>query len=155
MKTKRTLTYLAAGVVVLAIMASAFSYLFSSSPLGKGRNSNAHLPNIYNADNEIKEAKANLRAKPEKAQIITGTNSAADGIVLTFDGLADVSTTRQILDLLQKYDTKATFFVEGMRAAEETELVGEIVKAGHKVENYSLTARTALEKISQEELLQD
>ena len=155
MKTKRTLTYLAAGVVVLAIMASAFSYLFSSSPLGKGRNSNAHLPNIYNADNEIKEAKANLRAKPEKAQIITGTNSAADGIVLTFDGLADVSTTRQILDLLQKYDTKATFFVEGMRAAEETELVGEIVKAGHKVENYSLTARTALEKIPQEELLQD
>ncbi len=155
MKTKRTFIYLAAGVVVLAIMAAAFSYLFSSSPLGKGRNSTAHLPNIYNADNEIKEAKANLRAKPEKAQIITGTNSAADGIALTFDGLADVSTTRQILDLLQKYDTKATFFVEGLRAAEETELVGEIVKAGHKVENYSLSARTSLEKIPQDELVQD
>ena len=155
MKTKRTFIYLAAGVVVLAIMAAAFSYLFSSSPLGKGRNSTAHLPNIYNADNEIKEAKANLRAKPEKAQIVTGTNSAADGIALTFDGLADVSTTRQILDLLQKYDTKATFFVEGLRAAEETELVGEIVKAGHKVENYSLSARTSLEKIPQDELVKD
>ncbi len=155
MRSKRTLIYLAAGVAALAIVAAVFSYLFSSSPLGKGRNSSAHLPSLYNADAEIKEAKANLRDKPEKAQVISGMNSAADGIVLTFDGLADAATTRQLLDLLQKYDTKATFFVEGMRAAEETELVSEIVKAGHRVENYSLSGRTALEKLPQEELVQD
>lgn len=155
MRSKRTWFYLVAGVAALAIIAAVFSYLFSSSPLGKGRNSNVHLPNIYNAEAEIKEAKANLRAKQEKAQVITGMNSAADGIVLTFDGLADNNTTRQLLDLLRRYDAKAIFFVEGMRAAEETELVGEIVKAGHRVENYSLSARTSLEKMPQDELLQD
>lgn len=155
MRSKRTLIYLAAGVAALAMAAAVFSYLFSSSPLGKGRNSSAHLPSLYNADAEIKEAKANLRDKPEKAQIITGMNSAADGIVLTFDGLTDATTSRQLLALLQKYDTKATFFVEGMRAAEETELVSEIVKAGHRVENYSLSGRTALEKLPKDELVQE
>lgn len=155
MRSKRTLIYLAAGVAALAIMAAVFSYLFSSSPLGKGRTGSAHLPSLYNADAEIKEATANLRAKPEKAQIITGMNSAANGIVLTFDGLADAATTRQLLALLGRYDTKATFFVAGMRAAEETELVSEIVKAGHRVENYSLSGRTALEKMPQAELVQD
>ncbi|NCD08739.1 MAG: polysaccharide deacetylase family protein [Negativicutes bacterium] len=155
MRSKRTLIYLAAGVAALAIMAAVFSYLFSSSPLGKGRTGSAHLPSLYNADAEIKEATANLRAKPEKAQIISGMNSAANGIVLTFDGLADAATTRQLLDLLQRYDAKATFFVAGMRAAEETELVSEIVKAGHRVENYSLSGRIALEKLPQEELVQE
>ena len=155
MKSKRTWLYLAAGIAALAIMAAVFSYLFSSSPLGKGRNSNAHLPNIYNAEAEIKEAKANLSANPEKAQVITVMNSGADGIILTFDGLADSNTTRQLLDLLRRYDAKAIFFVEGMKAAEEAELVSEIVKAGHRVENYSLSARTSLEKMPPEELVQD
>ncbi|MHC1714532.1 MAG: polysaccharide deacetylase family protein [Acidaminococcaceae bacterium] len=155
MKSKRTLMYLAAGVAALAMIMAAFSYLFSSSPLGKGRDSKANLPSIYNADTEIKEAKANLRTKPEKAQLITSMNPATNGIAITFDGLADAATTRQILDLLQRYDAKAAFFVEGMRASEEPALVAEIMKAGHKVENYSLSGRKALEKIPQDELVQD
>ena len=155
MKSKRTLMYLAAGVAALVMIVAVFGYLFSSSPLGKGRDSKANLPSIYNAEAEIKEAKANLRNKPEKAQLITAMNSASAGIAITFDGLADVATTRQILDLLQRYDVKAAFFVEGMRAAEEPALVAEIIKAGHKVENYSLSGRKSLEKIPQDELVQD
>ena len=60
MKSKRTLMYLAAGVAALAMIMAAFSYLFSSSPLGKGRDSKANLPSIYKADTEIKEAKAKV-----------------------------------------------------------------------------------------------
>ena len=155
MRSKRTLMYLAAGIAALAMIAAVFGYFFSSSPLGKGRNSKTNLPSLYNADAEIKEAKANLRSKPEKAQLITGTNTAATGIAITFDGLADASTTRQILDLLKKYDVKAAFFVEGMRAADEPDLVAEITKAGHKVENYSLSGRKSLEKLPEDELVQD
>ena len=81
MKSKRTLMYLAAGVAALAMIMAAFSYLFSSSPLGKGRDSKANLPSIYNADTEIKEAKANLRTKPEKAQLITSMNPGTNGFV--------------------------------------------------------------------------
>ena len=144
MKSKRTLMYLVAGVIALLMIVGAFGYLFSSSPLGKGRDSKANLPSLYNAETEIKEAKANLRNKPEKAQLITAMNSASAGIAITFDGLADAATTRQILDLLQRYDVKAAFFVEGMRASEEPGLVAEIIKAGHKVENYSLSGRKSL-----------
>ena len=155
MRSKRTLMYLAVGIAALAMIAAVFGYLFSSSPLGKGKNSKNNLPSLYNADAEIKEAKANLRSKPEKAQLITGTNASSAGIAITFDGLADAATTRQILDLLQKYDAKAAFFVEGMRAVEEPALVAEITKAGHKVENYSLSGRKSLEKLPQDELVQD
>ena len=62
MRSKRTLMYLAAGIAALAMIAAVFDYFFSSSPLGKGRNSKTNLPSLYNADAEIKEAKANLRS---------------------------------------------------------------------------------------------
>ena len=65
MKSKRTLMYLVAGVIALLMIVGAFGYLFSSSPLGKGRDSKANLPSLYNAEAEVKEAKANLRSKPE------------------------------------------------------------------------------------------
>ena len=155
MTSKRTLIYLAVGIAVLAILAAVFSYLFSTSPLGTGRDSKINLPSIYNAEAEIKEAKANLRSKQGKAELITSMNPATGGIAITFDGLADTATSRQILDLLQKYDVKAVFFVEGMRAADEPALIGEIVKAGHRVESYSLSGRQALDKVPQEELIQD
>lgn len=155
MKSKRTLIYLAVGAAALVMIMYIFVSLFSSSPLGQGRNINANLSSLYNAEAEIKAAKANLRNKPAKAQLMTSMNLASNGIAITFDGLADIATTRQILDLLQRYDIKAAFFVEGMRAAEEPELIAEIIKAGHKVENYSLSGRRFLEKMPQDELIKD
>jgi len=44
-----------------------------------------------------------------------------------------VANTRHCLDLLAKYDVRATFFVLGWVAARQPDLVGRILAAGHEV----------------------
>ena len=47
--------------------------------------------------------------------------------------------TLAMLDLLDRHDAKATFFVVGERAAAQPELVREIVRRGHGLGNHSAT----------------
>jgi peptidoglycan-N-acetylglucosamine deacetylase len=57
----------------------------------------------------------------------------AKGIVLTFDDGPDPVNTRKVLDILDKSDAKATFFVIGHKAEKHPDVVKEIVKRGHEV----------------------
>lgn len=66
--------------------------------------------------------------------------AAARGAVsLTFDDGPDPAVTPQVLDLLDRYDAKASFFCIGARAAAHPALVAEIVRRGHSVENHSFS----------------
>jgi peptidoglycan/xylan/chitin deacetylase (PgdA/CDA1 family) len=58
-------------------------------------------------------------------------------IALTFDDGPDPELTPQVLDLLDRHGARATFFCIGERAAEHPEVVREIVRRGHAVENHS------------------
>lgn len=51
------------------------------------------------------------------------------------DGPSD--DTRNLLDLLDAYDAKATFFLVAQRAAKRPELVREIIRRGHDIGNHS------------------
>lgn len=53
-------------------------------------------------------------------------------IYLSFDD-GPSSNTRQILDILDKYNIKATFFVVGNESEQGKELLREIVKRGHTI----------------------
>lgn len=58
-------------------------------------------------------------------------------ICLTFDDGPDPVLTPQVLDLLDRYRAKASFFCVGEKAAAFPELVKEIARRGHSVENHS------------------
>ena len=58
-------------------------------------------------------------------------------ISLTFDDGPDPEVTPRVLDLLDRYQAKASFFCIGENAAAQPELVKEIVRRGHSVENHS------------------
>jgi peptidoglycan/xylan/chitin deacetylase (PgdA/CDA1 family) len=58
-------------------------------------------------------------------------------VVLTFDDGPDVVYTPQILDILKKYDAKATFFEVGKNVTKHQELSKRIHDAGHSVENHT------------------
>ncbi len=58
-------------------------------------------------------------------------------IALTFDDGPDPEVTPKVLDILDSYHAKASFFVIGDKAAAHPGLVREIVKRGHSVENHS------------------
>lgn len=59
------------------------------------------------------------------------------GIALTFDDGPDPEVTPRVLDLLDAYAAKASFFVIGQRAAAHPALVREILRRGHAVENHT------------------
>ena len=61
---------------------------------------------------------------------------------LTFDDGPDPIYTPQVLDLLQRYNAKATFFLVGEHARQHPELVARIRAAGHEVGNHTDTKAT-------------
>jgi peptidoglycan/xylan/chitin deacetylase (PgdA/CDA1 family) len=58
-------------------------------------------------------------------------------IALTIDDGPDPDVTPQVLDLLDRYEVKATFFCVGEKAARHPALCKNIVARGHAVENHS------------------
>ena len=113
------------------------------------------LENTYNADAEIAQALEKMKTSQEKAAIITHSNSGQRHIALTFDGLTDRMIVQQILDLLKKYNVKATFFVDGLQAAEDPQTVLNIKKAGYRIESYTYSGITKMENLPTERLVKD
>ncbi len=58
---------------------------------------------------------------------------------LTIDDGPDVEDTPQLLNLLDQYQAKATFFFIGAKAQQHPELVTEALKRGHGVGNHTMT----------------
>lgn len=75
-------------------------------------------------------------------------------IALTFDDGPNATTTPQVLDLLKKYNVKATFFVLGKNVAGNEAILQRMHAEGHEIANHSwshpqLTALSA-DQIKQE-----
>lgn len=119
----------------------------SSSPISEATDLGASC----NADKEIAEALAKLK-NPELKPVPYYTQ-AKDGqkqIALTFDGLPRKSTADRLLDLLEKEQVKAMFFVEGANALRSKETIAAIEKKGQRVGNYTFIGLAALENAPQE-----
>jgi peptidoglycan/xylan/chitin deacetylase (PgdA/CDA1 family) len=58
-------------------------------------------------------------------------------ITLTFDDGPEPAVTPQVLDLLDQFGAKATFFCIGERVLAHRELAQEIVRRGHRIDNHS------------------
>lgn len=58
-------------------------------------------------------------------------------VALTFDDGPSATFTPQVLDVLRRYDVKATFFVVGSQAAAHPGLVRRIVREGHHIGNHT------------------
>lgn len=73
---------------------------------------------------------ANVRRLPEAAV-------ARREVALTLDDGPDPQVTPRVLDLLDAYGAKATFFCIAEQAARHPQLVREIIARGHSVQNHS------------------
>jgi peptidoglycan/xylan/chitin deacetylase (PgdA/CDA1 family) len=63
--------------------------------------------------------------------------AARNEVCLCFDDGPDPAVTLRVLDLLDQYQARASFFCIGSKAAAHPELVHEIARRGHSVENHS------------------
>lgn len=67
--------------------------------------------------------------------------TAQGAVALTFDDGPDPEVTPLVLDMLDKYGVKASFFCIGERALRYPELCRDIVRRGHALENHSFHHR--------------
>lgn len=58
-------------------------------------------------------------------------------VALTFDDGPNPTWTPVVLDVLDEYDVKATFFVNGFRVKAYPEIAVEIVRRGHSLQNHT------------------
>ena len=65
----------------------------------------------------------------------------AGQVVISIDDGPDPEVTPQVLALLDRHGVKASFFLIGTRADQHPELVADIVRRGHSVENHSNSHR--------------
>jgi poly-beta-1,6 N-acetyl-D-glucosamine synthase len=60
-------------------------------------------------------------------------------VSITFDDGPDPSYTPKILDILKKYNIKATFFIVGQNAQENPDIIQRMYNEGHEIGNHSYT----------------
>ena len=65
------------------------------------------------------------------------TTGADPSVAVSIDDGPDPAVTPRVLDILDRYDAKATFFCIGTRILNQRELAREIVARGHTIENHS------------------
>src|SRR5262249_21758744 len=65
------------------------------------------------------------------------TAAAAGAVAITIDDGPDPAVTPQVLDMLDQYRARATFFCIGERVQQHAQLAREIVSRGHPIENHS------------------
>ncbi|WP_027623997.1 polysaccharide deacetylase family protein [Clostridium lundense] len=108
----------------------------------------------YDASKEIKQALKSLN-NSKKVDIITNINASSNVISLSFEGISNKDTMNKIIDTLDKYGIKATFFIPGIKGAEDSSIVKMIQKDGHDIGSGTLSGKKNMEKLSKEQLVTD
>ncbi|HEV3483782.1 MAG TPA: polysaccharide deacetylase family protein [Vicinamibacterales bacterium] len=74
--------------------------------------------------------------------VVTRFETDGNEVWLTIDD-GPTDDTRAVLDLLDRHQAKATFFVKGVLAEKQGDVIAEIVQRGHSVANHSQTHPSA------------
>lgn len=109
---------------------------------------------IYDASAEIKKALDSLNSS-KKAEFITDFGSSSDIVSLSFEGISDKDTMNKIIAMLDEHGIKATFFVPGVKAAEDSSIIRMIQKDGHDIGSGTLNWNKNMEKLSSKDLITD
>ncbi|GGX82654.1 hydrolase [Streptomyces hiroshimensis] len=80
------------------------------------------------------------------AEISHESEDPGKTVNLTIDDGPEPGWTVKVLDLLKKYDAKATFCIIGSRAQEYPDLVKKVAAAGHRLCDHSVDHNTAMDK---------
>ena len=75
----------------------------------------------------------------QTGQIIWDIKTNEKIVALTFDDGPHPKHTREVLDILAKYDAKGTFFLVGELVEENPEVVFQMYEEGHEIANHTYT----------------
>ncbi|MGG4492997.1 polysaccharide deacetylase family protein [Brevibacillus reuszeri] len=102
-------------------------------------------------DDNSAPAQKMVRYEGEMSKEVSLVYTTKRQLALTFNGMGDKETMLKLLDELDRYHIQATFFLPGMRVAEEPDIARVILSRGHEIENNTLS-RVDLTRLSYEKL---
>jgi peptidoglycan/xylan/chitin deacetylase (PgdA/CDA1 family) len=130
-------------MVGLAVAAGLLLALFVAAP---GRSDS--LGNAKRlSELKVADVPERARPEPEAKKPMVPVRPPAGKVSLTFDDGPDPNYTPKVLDILDRYDVKATFFVIGTSVRTQPELLREIRDRGHVIAHHSVT-HPQLDKVS-------
>ena len=88
---------------------------------------------------QVENYELNVLPMKDRELPVYGVGRGDNQIALTIDAAWDADKTPFILDTLDKYNVKATFFLCGVWVKQSPDFVKEIAKRGHEIGNHSLT----------------
>ncbi|MFL5995927.1 MAG: polysaccharide deacetylase family protein [Streptomyces sp.] len=94
-------------------------------------------------------AKPGSAVKTVAADIAHASDQGARGVNITIDDGPDPEWTPQVLEVLRQYGVKATFCMVGTQAQAHPDLVKQVVAAGHRLCDHSVSHDTTMDKKSQ------
>lgn len=137
--------------VILVIGFYAYrNYEIDSSSEAISINKKDKYDESYETNKAIKKYNLN-----KKAKVIKDVDTKSNIIALTFEGIKNRETTEEILDLLDLYDVKATFFIKGVEAAEDPSIVEMIKDDGHDIGSGTLSGTKDMQNLTKEEMITD
>lgn len=125
-KSRKTI-YIA---LVLLLMTSLVIYFVLAKPFAE----EGQPENVAQEGSQATE----VRYTDEMSYAMDDVFTSRKELALTFNGMADRETMDKLLKELDQYRIKATFFLPGMRVAEEPDMAQRILDAGHQIENNTL-----------------
>lgn len=108
---------------------------------------------IYDSDKAIKDALSEIKTTSKKSNILSDVNTFENVISLNFVGLSTPETNDKLVNILEKYNTKSTFFIPGILAAEDTDIFEKLIEGNHKVGSNGLLGENKMEEYTEEELV--
>lgn len=87
---------------------------------------------------------------PGEGKIINYVETDLPLLGLTFDAEGDASSVRALLDVLDSRQVKATFFIEGQWAQDNSSLVTEMANRGHEFGNHAFSGDDIIEFTGEE-----
>ncbi len=143
--TKRKwITILVVAILILLLIGAGIWLLI------KSQNDDTAVPTMAHVDSyELQMIPYTAKEVP-----VYSVNRDDKAIALTIDAAWDADKTASILDILDRYDVKATFFLCGVWVKAYPEMVKEIVSRGHVIGNHSLT-HPHMNRLTEEQIEQE
>ncbi len=76
---------------------------------------------------------------PDQANVVLKEGSKPSKVALTFDDGPSPEYTTKVMDILEHYQVRGTFFVIGEKVLQSPDVARQIVTRGHEIENHSYT----------------
>lgn len=111
------------------------------------------ITSIFVANNEVGE-KIQSVFNTKKELPIYYVDTSEKKIAISFDAAWGTDHTENILDILDEYDIKTTFFLVDFWVTDYPDIVKEIDKRGHEIQNHS-TTHPKMTELSKEDMIKE